>query len=98
VHAPDLSARTRRANRGRSFTGWGLAPQLAEPYPHELSGGQCQRVAIARAMILEARLLVCDEPVSALDVPTQQPIVTLLAQLKRRVGMCLLFVSHNLRW
>jgi oligopeptide transport system ATP-binding protein len=61
-----------------------------------LSGGQCQRVGIARAMILKPRLLICDEPVSALDIPTQQQIVTLLGALKRESGMCLLFVSHNL--
>jgi oligopeptide transport system ATP-binding protein len=74
----------------------GLAPELASRYPHELSGGQCQRVGIARAMILKPRLLICDEPVSALDIPTQQQIVTLLGALKRESGMCLLFVSHNL--
>ena len=74
----------------------GLAVALAERYPHELSGGQCQRVGLARAMILKPRLLVCDEPVSALDIPTQQQIVALLAQLKRTTGMSLLFISHNL--
>src|SRR5207248_179581 len=74
----------------------GLSAELASRYPHELSGGQCQRVGIARATILKPRLLICDEPVSALDVPTQQQIVNLLAQLQRESGMCLLFVSHNL--
>ena len=74
----------------------GLAAALGERYPHELSGGQCQRVGIARAMILAPQLLVCDEPLSALDIPTQQQIVALLAQLKREAGLCLLFVSHNL--
>jgi oligopeptide/dipeptide ABC transporter ATP-binding protein len=96
VHAPDLERGARAAQTAALLHRVGLAPQLASRYPHELSGGQCQRVGIARAMILEPRLLVCDEPVSALDVPTQQQIVTLLAQLKRESGMCLLFVSHNL--
>jgi oligopeptide/dipeptide ABC transporter ATP-binding protein len=96
VHAPDLERGARAAQTAALLHRVGLAPQLASRYPHELSGGQCQRVGIARAMILEPRLLICDEPVSALDVPTQQQIVTLLAQLKRESGMCLLFVSHNL--
>ncbi|HUE47779.1 MAG TPA: ABC transporter ATP-binding protein [Steroidobacteraceae bacterium] len=96
VHAPDLERGARAARAAALLQRVGLAPQLASRYPHELSGGQCQRVGIARAMILEPRLLICDEPVSALDVPTQQQIVTLLGQLKRESGMCLLFVSHNL--
>jgi oligopeptide/dipeptide ABC transporter ATP-binding protein len=74
----------------------GLPPALAARYPHELSGGQAQRVSIARAMILKPRLLVCDEPVSALDVPTQQQIVALLGELRREADMGLIFISHNL--
>src|ERR1700680_50805 len=74
----------------------GLPPALAGRYPHELSGGQAQRVSIARAMILKPRLLVCDEPVSALDAPTQQQIVGLLGELRREADMGLIFISHNL--
>ena len=96
VHAPDLDRGARAAQLAAVLRRVGLSAELASRYPHELSGGQCQRVGIARATILKPRLLICDEPVSALDVPTQQQIVTLLAHLKRESDMCLLFVSHNL--
>jgi ABC-type microcin C transport system duplicated ATPase subunit YejF len=96
VHAPQLTAAARGGAVRAALERVGLSASLAARYPHELSGGQCQRVGIARAMILRPQLLVCDEPLSALDVPTQQQIVALLAQLKREAGLCLLFVSHNL--
>ncbi len=96
VHASALDASARRTAVAAMLERVGLGRELLGRYPHELSGGQCQRVGIARAMIVKPRLLVCDEPVSALDAPTQQQIVTLLTELKGETGMSLLFVSHNL--
>jgi len=96
VHERTLDDAARGAAVAAMFGRVGLPADLAGRYPHELSGGQCQRVGIARAMILAPRLLVCDEPVSALDVPTQHQIITLLAGLRRSAGLSLLFISHNL--
>jgi peptide/nickel transport system ATP-binding protein len=91
----DAAERTRRVRAVMEAVG--LDPDLVwNRRPHEFSGGQCQRIAIARALVLEPGLIVCDEPVSALDVSIRAQIVNLLEDMKARFGLTLLFIAHDL--
>jgi peptide/nickel transport system ATP-binding protein len=91
----DKAERERRVREVLSAVG--LDPDLVRGrLPHEFSGGQCQRVCIARALILEPELVICDEPVSALDVSIRAQILNLLEEMKRRYGLTLLFIAHDL--
>jgi oligopeptide transport system ATP-binding protein len=96
IFEPALTAAARNTRIGEMLERVGLNAAMAQRFPHEFSGGQCQRIGIARAMILQPRLLICDEPVSSLDVSIQGQIVNLLVDMQSELGTSILFISHNL--
>ncbi|QOL80978.1 ABC transporter ATP-binding protein [Pseudooceanicola spongiae] len=94
LHHIDRATRTQRISE--IFASVNLREEFLDRYPHEFSGGQAQRIGIARALAAEAKILILDEPVSALDVSVQAQVLNLLADLKVRLGLTYLFISHDL--
>ena len=93
---PEISANERAARVIEMLERVGLSAAHINRYPHEFSGGQCQRVGIARALVVRPKLLICDEPVSALDVSVQAQIINLLSSLQKEYGLAMIFIAHDL--
>ena len=96
THCPELSSAQHSERVLAMMLRVGLTAQQINRYPHEFSGGQCQRIGIARALILKPQVVICDEPVSALDVSIQAQIINLLKELQAEMGLALVFIAHDL--
>lgn len=96
IYQPQLSEAEVKERVQAMMMKVGLLPNLINRYPHEFSGGQCQRIGIARALIIEPKMIICDEPVSALDVSIQAQVVNLLKLLQKEMGLSLIFIAHDL--
>ncbi|MEE9319974.1 MAG: oligopeptide/dipeptide ABC transporter ATP-binding protein [Granulosicoccus sp.] len=96
THKPGLSSREIKEQVKTIMAKVSLLPNQINRYPHEFSGGQCQRIGIARALIVEPKLIICDEPVSALDVSIQAQVINLLMELQQELGLSLIFIAHDL--